>query len=85
MDPTVRIRLDTEANEDGPAAWALVLSIGTPRNDYLAMANQDSEWDSVSLVYFGNDERTLDRLLAYLKQLNHERAATQRKSNIQIN
>ena len=84
VDPTVRSRIDAEANQDGPASWAIVLTLGTPRNDYLAMANQDTEWDSVSLVYFGNDERTLDRLLAFLKQLNHERSATQRKSNIQI-
>ena len=68
VDPTVRSRIDVEANQDGPAAWAIVLILGTPRKDYLAMANQDTEWDDVSLVFFGNDERTLDRLLAHLKQ-----------------
>ena len=68
----------------GASVYVILLQRGTPPQSMMLTTSQDTEWHEATLALVGIDEDTLHRFLGYLIQLNEERPANDKKTNIQV-
>ncbi|KAL3920553.1 MAG: hypothetical protein SGPRY_005209 [Prymnesium sp.] len=83
-DPTMRDEIDQRAMGDGPAAWEIIVQLGTVAQTYLNLAVQDQEWMGCHITEVGFTDRTIENFNALLHRINRERPVAQQKTNVEL-
>ena len=70
VDPDIQARIDSEANNNGIDAWAIVVQHGEKPINGLTKLNQDAEWTNLRLTDVGVDERTIIKAKGKIHRLD---------------
>ena len=80
LDPDIQEEIDTNANQDGILAWAIVRAAGVAAQSLLSSQDQDTDWDQISLRAVGHTEKSMTALKGLIVRVNRERTVP--KTNI---